>query len=145
MLALEHVGGQVFFGARSDDAPGAEYQETIAGFADLGEHVARDQHGVVGLELANHVAHLDDLHWVQAAGWFVEDEQLGLVDDRLGNADALAKAVRERADDLVVHIAQVRCVFGGGNAATEVGGAHAAQAAGEREVVADGHVVIDRR
>ena len=43
-------------------------------------------------------AHLDDLHRVEAAGRLVEDEQLRLVHQRLGHADALPVAVRQAGD-----------------------------------------------
>ena len=78
----------------------AEHEQPIAGLADLGQDVARDQDRVVLLEVVDEVAHLDDLHRVETAGRLVEDEELRLVDDRLRDADALAEAVRQRADQV---------------------------------------------
>ena len=51
------------------------------------------------------VAHLPDLVGVQADGGFVEDEQVGVADECLRQADALAVALREIADQLALHFA----------------------------------------
>ena len=51
-------------------------------------------------EVLDQVAHLANLIWVEAARRFVEDQQIGFVDERVGQANALPETFRERADDL---------------------------------------------
>ena len=60
---------------------------------------------MLAAQRADELAHLDDLHRVEAAGRLVEDQQLRLVHQRLGHADALPVAVRQAEDQLVVHLA----------------------------------------
>jgi len=97
------------------------------------------------LEIADHVAHLDDLDRVETAGRLVENEELGLVHDRLPDANALSIAVREIRDRLVADVGQVGELDDLWDAALHFGGAHAAQATCEGQVVADQHVLIDGR
>jgi hypothetical protein len=67
------------------------------------------------------------------------------VDDGLGDADPLPIAVRESADDILLHVAQLGDVEDLGQPALEVGALHAAQLAGEAQVVGHRHVGVDRR
>ena len=89
-------------------SPGLDHQQAIAGLADLRQEVAGDQQGVLAAQLPDQVAHLDDLHRVQAAGRLVQDQQRRLVHQRLGHAHALPVAVRQAADQLAVDVASGR-------------------------------------
>ncbi len=51
------------------------------------------------------LARLDDLLGIEARGGLVEDQHIGVVDDRLGQADALPVALGELAQQLVAHVA----------------------------------------
>ncbi len=51
-----------------------------------------------GCQAADQAPHLDDLRRVQAHGRLVQDQQLGPVQDGLGQTDALAIALAELAD-----------------------------------------------
>ena len=52
------------------------------------------------------LAGLDDLLGVEAGGGLVEDQDVGVVDDGLGEADALPVAFGELADQLVADVAE---------------------------------------
>ena len=52
-------------------------------------------------ERADELAHLDDLHRVEPLDRLVEEQEARRVHERLGDADALPVAVRERGDGLV--------------------------------------------
>ena len=92
--------GQLLLGPLGDDLAALDDQQAVAGLADLGEDVAGEQDRVLAAQRADGGAHLDDLHRVEAAGRLVEDQQLRLVHQRLGDADALAVAVRQAEDRL---------------------------------------------
>ena len=68
---------------------------TVCRSSSAPEASARDQ-----------AADLADLDRVEADGRLVEDQHRRLVHDRLGEPDALAVALRERADHAAVHVAQ---------------------------------------
>ena len=56
-------------------------------------------------EALDELARLDDLLRVEAGRRLVEDQHVRVVEDRLREADALAVALRELADQLVPHVA----------------------------------------
>ena len=51
--------------------------------------MTRENHGLFPAEIPDELPDLDDLLRVEAEGRFVEDEDLGIVQGRLGDAHAL--------------------------------------------------------
>jgi hypothetical protein len=104
-------------GPRLDRSAGTDDAHAIAERLDLGEYVAREQHGdaLVG-ELANALLE-DRLHQrVQATRRLIEDEQLGARRERGDERDLLAVALRVRARLLggveLEALAQLLAAFG---------------------------------
>ena len=62
----------------------------------------------VPAELANQLPRLDDLLRIEARRRLVEDEHIGVVKDRLRQADALPVALRELAAMAVGHVGDPR-------------------------------------
>ena len=58
-------------------------------------------------QAANQVADLNDLLGVKTYRGFIKNDDLGIADQRLRNAYSLAVALGKRANDLVVHIADL--------------------------------------
>src|SRR5512138_1601747 len=85
-----------------DDAAAIEDRDLIAGTLDLGELMRADQHGgaarALGLDPAARVA---DAERIEAAAGLVEHEQRRRAEQRVGEAEPLAQARRERGDRLV--------------------------------------------
>ena len=71
----------------------------------FGQDVGAEDDGVVAGEAVDQLADFDDLLGIEAGGGLVEDQDVGVVDDRLGEADALAVALGELADQLVADVA----------------------------------------
>jgi hypothetical protein len=80
--------------------------DALAGLLDFGEDVGAENDGVVAGEMLQQFADLDDLLGVETGSGFVEDEDIGIVDDGLGQSDALAVAFGELADELLADVAQ---------------------------------------
>jgi hypothetical protein len=93
-------GLQLGWRAVGDDAPLVHDDHARAGRHDLGQVVGRQDDRALAPELAHEVANLHDLVRVEAAGGLVEDEDVRLVDQRLGEADALLEALGQRPDGL---------------------------------------------
>ena len=76
------------------DGTGAHYDDGIARASNVIEDVRRDQHADVEVtrHSADDVEHLGALRRVEAVGGLVENNQLGCVDECLGDLDALAHA-----------------------------------------------------
>ena len=76
---------------------------------DLGKDVRRQDHRARlafarARQIADQRADLADLDRVEADGRLVEDQHRRIVHDRLGESDALAIALRERADHAATHV-----------------------------------------
>ena len=85
--------------ALGDEAPVDEHDDARRHALDLVQHVRGDEHGAaLGAEPADQLDHVAPLHRVEAVERLVEQQQLGRVDERLGQLDALAHALREAAD-----------------------------------------------
>ena len=96
-------------------------------------------------ELLDQLAGLDDLLRVEAGRRLVEDEHLGVVEQRLREADALPVALRELAALAVRHVGDPRALHHRGHARLALGPRHALDARAEVEILAHAHVGVERR
>ena len=71
--------------------------DALAGLRDFGQDVRAEDDRVIAGELLDQLARLDDLLRVEAGGRLVEDQHVGVVDQRLRQADALLVALRQLA------------------------------------------------
>ena len=75
---------------------------------ELGEDVAADEDGLAErAELAEQLAQLDPGARVEAGGGLVEQQHLGVVDERVGEAQALLHAARQALDVGVALVGEV--------------------------------------
>ncbi len=102
LQALAQLVGAAF----GDDPPAVEDQHPSAEQLHLGQDVGREQQRVLAAELPDQLADGDDLLRIEPDGRLVENQHLRVVQDRPGEADALAVTFGERADDLASHIAR---------------------------------------
>src|SRR5262249_53270344 len=97
--------GEVVDRVPRDELSLADDDDLLARLLDFGKDVGAENNGVVARELAKQLADFDDLLRVEAAGRLVEDEDVGVVDDRLGESDALPVAFGKFADELGADVA----------------------------------------
>ena len=82
-----------------DEPAAVDDQHLVDGLGDLGEDVARDQHGAaLGGERAQEVAQPAHPLRVEAVGGLVEDEQLGVAEQRRREPEPLAHPERVALD-----------------------------------------------
>ena len=93
------LAAQVGERALVDDAAGVDDRDAIAQFLHLGQLVAGEQHrDPFAGEAADQQAHVAHAGRVQAGRGLVEDQQPRAAQQRRGDAQALAHAVRVAAD-----------------------------------------------
>jgi hypothetical protein len=105
--------------------------------------VGAEDDGVVAGEVLEQVADLDDLGGVEAAGRLIEDQDIGIVDDGLSDADALAVALGELADQLGADLAERAFADDVIDARFDVALRDALELSDEQEVLDDLHFGVD--
>ena len=103
--APEQPAGQVLGRVLGDHPALVDDHHPAAGHRDLGQDVGREHDRVAAGERADQLAGLDDLLRVEAGRRLVEDQHVGVVQDRLGEADALPVALRQLVDQRRLHVA----------------------------------------
>ena len=78
--------------------------DLLAGLLDFGQDVRAENDGVIAGQALDQVARLVDLLGIEAGGGLVENQHVGIVNDGLRQADALAVAFGELAEQLVLYI-----------------------------------------
>src|SRR5579875_4224598 len=79
-----------------------DYPNAIAHLLDLAQEMRRDEdRPLLGPQTANQVAHLGHPFRVEAVAWFVEDEQLGIFQERAGHPEPLLHAERVAFESVV--------------------------------------------
>ena len=93
-------GLKVAYGIRSDHLALVDDDDLLAGLLHLGQNVRAENDGVVAGETFDQIACFVDLLGIESCGRLVEDQHIGIVNDRLRQPDALAIAFRELAQKL---------------------------------------------
>ena len=88
----DHPGDRVL----PDEATAVDDRDLVAEVLDLGEVVARHDHGVAAMDLAQQRSDLAGRVGIEAGRRLVEDDERRIADEGLRDADALVHAVRQR-------------------------------------------------
>ena len=142
--AAYDVAAEFGGGAEGDEAALVDDENAVAGDFDFGEDVRGDDDGHASAEAGDEVAHELDLVGVEADGWLVHDDDGGLGEDGLGDADALAEAFGEFADDAVAFASEVADFHDFGDARGEAAAGEFLEASAIVEVFGDAHVLGER-
>lgn len=145
---VESEDGVVGIGEVSETGVGFKFaiehdEDAVTEGFDFGEDMGGEEDGAVFSEAANELADFDDLGGVEADGWFIEDEEFGLVEDGLGEANALAVAFTELADGPSEVIVEVGIVDGLGDKFCLLVGGDLAQIGDHFEVGLDGKFGVE--
>ena len=134
---------EIFHGIGGHQLAFGDDHHQLAGLLHLGQDVGAEDDGMLRGQVLDHFAGLDDLVRIESAGGLIQDQNVRVVDDGLGEPDALPVALRELADDLLSHIGHVAAFADFADAALQIGSGQAFKFADELQVVADGHVGIE--
>ena len=105
---IAEQAGEPSDGPLPDEPAGGEDPDPIADGLDLGQEVAREQDGQAALvdEGAEEVEDLDHPERVDGGRRLIEDEDVGRLHQRVGDAEALLHATRIRFDAVVGAVGQ---------------------------------------
>ena len=125
-------------------APAMQDRDAIAAGQYVRQHVRGQDHRMRIGEGADQLAQTQRLDRIEARGRFVEHDQGRLVDDRLGQADALAKPLRQQAGQAPAHFAELaaldRTLDRGSYRRTR----QSVQASAEAQVFLDTELAVER-
>ena len=110
--------------------------------ADFGQDVRGQDDGAPAAHAGNQSAELGRLFRVEADGGFVEDQHLRVVQQSLGQADALPVALGQRPDVHAGDRPEGEFLHDAVDAPRPLGAAQALQFADEAEISADFHLGI---
>jgi hypothetical protein len=130
--------------ALGDELASVDDDDARAARLHLRQDVRREEDSVLGAELFDDVADVADLVRVETCRGLVEHEERRLRNERIGEPDALAIALREIADEDVRDVEHVRLLHRVVDERATVAARDALQLRAEREVFADAHLRIER-
>ena len=90
--------------------PSAMHRHARAEVGDVLDDVGREDDDDVLADLGEQVEEAVALLGIEAGGRLVDDDQLGIADQRLGDAEALAHAAGEAGQRLLAHVPQIDLV-----------------------------------
>ena len=105
---VTELGGQLVDRPDPDEAARGEDPDPVADRLDLGQQVAREHDRQAALvdQPAQQVEDLDDADRVDRRRRLVEDQQVGRLDQGVGDAEPLAHAARVGVDPVVGAVGQ---------------------------------------
>ncbi len=140
-----HAAGEVLRGVAGDDLALVDDEHPAADGLDLGKDVGAQDDRMLLAQGADEIARFDDLLRVEADGRLVQDQDGRRPDQGLRNAHALFVALGEVLDEPSPHVGDLRHVHGPFEVLLAARAGDPLDVAHEGEIVADGHVHVQRR
>jgi len=144
MARAQHLVGKLDDRAHQGDLALVEQRHAVANALHPVEQVRRQQHRNARLlQPPDHLQELEGGVRVEARGRLVENGDLGLLHDNLGDAQSLAHAAREGGDAHVGHVRKVDGLERRHDPPAALAARDGQQARGVDEVLARRHVVVE--
>jgi hypothetical protein len=93
--------------AFADDPPLDDNRHSRTQVGHVVHDVGRQDHDLALADVGQQVQEAISLLWVEAGGGFVDDDQLRVADQRLGDAESLPHAAGEPGQRLLAHIVKI--------------------------------------
>src|SRR2546421_12706898 len=94
-------------------------------------------------EILDQLAHLSDLVWIETDRRLVENEKLGLIQERIRESDALSITFRKRADKFSFHLGQAAKLFHVANPLGHATMRNAFECGAIIQILRDAHIIIE--
>ena len=127
-----------------DDAPIGDDDGACAHLVDLLQDVGGNDDQLVLAELVDQAPHLVLLIRIETVGRFIQYQHLRVVNQRLRQSDAAAKALRQRLDDLMDHRSQAQPIDDDGAPLTPAFAGQSAHVGDEIQELGGGHFTVAR-
>lgn len=141
-MVVAAAGPEFARGVVGQQAAAVDHQGAAAHERDFLEDVRGNHHDLAFREVLHQLPDLVLLIRVEAVGGLVEQEQLGIVEDRLGQRDAALEALGQGFDDAPALIPQLHAVHGAVDAPTFFPSAVVADGRDEGEKALDRHFSV---
>jgi len=129
--------------ARTDDLTLLDEDHGIASNFDFTEQMGIEEDRGAALALVtDNIADQVTAHGIEAGGGFVEEDQFGLMDEGLRQADALHHAFGKAAEASIAMRGEADQIDVGRNALAQLGGSKPAEAGVQREKLGGGEPVV---
>ena len=136
---------QVGDGIDGDDFAAINDDHLAAGLLHFGEDVGAEDDGVIAGETGDQLAGLTLLFRIEAGSGLIENEHGRIVNDSLGEADALPEAFGELADDGVAGLRDGAALADLLDAPVDLMGRDALEFGDKCEVIDNFHLRVERR
>src|SRR5690348_900649 len=136
---------EILRGVHGGDFTFVDDDDAIARHAHFGQDVRGQDNRVIAREAFDQVAHFDDLLGIEADGRLVENDDVRIVHERLGDADALLVAARKALDEFVAALGEICFGHGVVNARAALFGRDVFNASDEIEIGFHAHIGINGR
>src|SRR5207249_3905325 len=127
------------------DSTGREDHDLLVDLRNLGENVRREDDRAIARELADELADLDDLTWIQADRRLVEHQNRRIVNQRLRKAYPLPVPFRQVAGQTFAHVNEATGLYHPLHGVGDVASRDCLYARDEPEIAVDRHVSVERR
>ena len=146
-VGAEHVAAQELAQLAADDRlPLTEHRHAIADRLDVGEDVSRkEDRPPLAAIVEDEIADLFSTDRVEPAHRLVEDQKLGIGDERSGETGALEHAFREPAGLAICRVRDAGALERRERAGAEIGAAEARERAAHLDELSRGDVRVDVR
>ena len=132
-----------FWGAVAGDFAFVKDDDARGNCGDFLENMGGEEDGFFASDCEDEVADFADLIGIEARGGFVEDEKVGLMDDGLGDADALSVPAREGFDGAVKDLEDAALLGDGMYGGFSVFARDLALCSDGGEGIADEHIEVE--
>src|ERR1043166_6344387 len=95
---LANLAEKIFGRVACLDLPLVNDNHSAAGHFNLGQNVRREQNRMLSAEISDQLAHLSDLIWIESDCRLVEDQQVRLANERVGQTNTLPVTFRKGTD-----------------------------------------------
>ena len=144
LAAFTHQLSEIIRRVVREDAALVENQHAAARHVHLVQDVSGDENRVMSGQTFDELADGTNLVRVETDGWLVENDELRLVDQRIGEADTLLVTLRQMANDAMADVLQPALFHHRVHPLAGLGAAQTLQAGAKSQILLHPHVAMQR-
>ena len=139
------MSGEILGRVHRHNFPLVDDDHPLAGHAHFRQDVGGKNHGVIPSQTLDQLSNLNDLSGIQSYGGLIQDEDLGLMDERLGQSHSLLVSLGKMLDQALALLLQSAARFDLQEARTDRGSIDALDAGHKSKIGIDSHRFVEGR